>query len=117
MTQKRCVAEKFNNEISGKPQPQWITIPRVQSMIAAVTRRNLVRAAGKTAGLDALGARKAAVTQCFPAPADAPTDGRVMGRICRIYSASAWQKLSAYGGMGRRFSHWMAYRSRSGLRR
>src|SRR5215813_5583272 len=24
MTQKRCVAEKLKNEISGKPQPQWI---------------------------------------------------------------------------------------------
>jgi hypothetical protein len=62
MTQKRCVAEKFNNEISGKPQPQWITIPRVQSMIAALTRRNLVRAAGISAGLDALGAGTSAVT-------------------------------------------------------
>src|SRR5262249_61430549 len=105
MTQKRCVAEKFNNEISGKPQPQ---IPRVQSMIAAMTRRNLVRAAGISPGLDAFGAGTSAVTQSFPAAADAPTTGRGVGGDCPIYSAGAWQKVPAYGGVGGRVFHLMA---------
>src|SRR5262245_48033918 len=45
----------------GEPHRKWIAIPRLQPMITAMTRRNLVRAVGISAGLDALGAGTSAV--------------------------------------------------------